>query len=180
MARPLPTPTARDGQEAPVLAPPPTWGRLVAFLAAAFAVAACEGPSGPVETVRDLERARDLWEARGPDSYVFTYELNCFCGGPGAPPARITVADGQVTGAFLPSRDEQVPEDELAAYPTVPDLFDDVEEWLARDPVSARTEFDPGLGHPVDVFVDFEERVADEELGFRTRDLVPSERLDDD
>ena len=68
-----------------------------------------------------------------------------------------------------------MPEGELAGYPTVPDLFDDVEEWLGRDPVSARTEFDPVLGYPVDVFVDFEERTADEELGFRIRDLEPVE-----
>lgn len=155
-----------------MLAPARTWGRLVAFLAAASATA-CASPSGPGEPIRDLERARQLWEARGTESYVFTYELNCFCAGPGNPPARITVTDGEVAGAFLPSRDRPVPEEELEGYPTVPTLFDAVEEWLDRDPASARTEFDPALGHPVDVFVDFEERTADEELGFRIRDLAP-------
>lgn len=147
-------------------------------LAAVLWAGACGwGPYGPGDGPDDLEEARLLWEARGPDSYVFTYELNCFCAGPGNPPARITVTDGEVTGAVLPSRDRQVPEDELAGYPTVSDLFEDVGEWLDRDPASARTEFDAELGHPVDVFVDFRPNVADEELGFRVRDLAPLERL---
>lgn len=151
----------------------------VSVLVAALLGQACGGgPFGPGDPVRELEEARRLWALRGPAEYAFTYELTCFCGGPGNPPARITVSDGEVTGAFLPSRDRQVPEDELAEYPTVPELFDDVEDWLARDPVRARTEFDPDLGHPVDVFVDFRERVADEELGFRIRDLAPLERLE--
>ena len=144
-------------------------------LAAALLVGACgEAPFGP----GDLSEARRLWEARGPTSYSFTYELNCFCAGPGIPPARITVTDGEVTGAFHPSSDRQVPEDDLTAYPTVRDLFEDVADWLSRDPASARTEFDPDLGHPVDVFVDFHERTADEELGFRVRELAPLERLE--
>lgn len=132
----------------------------------------CGGPLGPGESLEELADARRLWAARGPDAYVFTYELNCFCGGPGIPPARITVVDGRVTGVLLPATDVRVPDEELADYPTVPDLFDDVEAWLARDPVSARTLYDPTLGHPVDVFVDFEAHVIDEELGFLVRDLA--------
>lgn len=147
-------------------------------LATALIALGCGGgPSGPGDLLHDLDEARGLWEARGPESYVFTYELNCFCGGPGSPSARVSVTDGEVTGAFLPADDHQVPEAELAGYPTVPDLFDDVTDWLTRDPVSARTLFDPTLGHPVDVFVDFRADVADEELGFLVRDLAPMERL---
>lgn len=152
--------------------------RLVpAALAAALLLQGCgSGPFGIGDPLRDLAEARRLWEATGPDAYEFTYELNCFCGGPGNPPARVTVAGGRVTGAFVPAEDRQVPEDEMAGYPTIPDLFDDVEAWLERDPVSARTLFDPDFGHPVDVFVDFRADVADEELGFRVRELVPMER----
>lgn len=149
-----------------------------AALSAAALSHACGGPSGPAGELRDLEAARERWEARGPASYAFTYELNCFCGGPGSAPVRITVTEGRVTGAYVPDEDRQVPEDELADHPTVGDLFRSVSEWLERDPVSARTVFDPTLGHPLDVFVDFRSNVIDEELGFRVRDLEALQRLE--
>lgn len=150
-----------------------------AALAAALLLPGCDGgPSGPGDPLQDLEEARRLWADRGLQAYAFTYELACFCGGPGQPLARVTVTDGRVTGALVPAEDRRVPEEELAGYPTIPDLFDDVEAWLDRDPVSARTLFDPAFGHPVDVFVDFRADVADEELGFRVRELVAMERLE--
>lgn len=146
-------------------------------LAAALLLTGCEGgPSGPGDFLRDLEEAQRLWADLGLQDYVFTYELACFCAGPGQSPARVTVTDGRVTGVLVPAEDRQVPEDELAEYPTIPDLFDDVEAWLDRDPASARTLFDPTFGHPVDVFVDFRADAIDEELGFRVRDLAPMER----
>lgn len=148
-----------------------------AALAAALLLAGCDGaPAGPENTLRDLVEARQLWADGGLQTYTFTYELNCFCAGPGQPPARVTVTDGRVTGASVPAEDRRVPEEELAGYPTIPDLFDDVEAWLDRDPASARTLYDPSFGHPVDVFVDFREDAIDEELGFLVRDLVPTVR----
>lgn len=153
--------------------------RAILALPALLVTLACgSGPLEPEERLEELAEARRVWEARGPTSYAFTYELNCFCGGPGVPPARVTVTGGRVTGAFIPSEGRQVPEEDLPAYPTVEELFADVEAWLERDPAAARAEFDPSLGHPVDVFVDFEKNVADEELGFRIRDLAPLERLE--
>ena len=152
--------------------------RLPLFVAVVvFVLHGCAGsPAGPEARLQDLIEARQRWEDRGPASYGFTYELNCFCGGPGNPPARITVGDGRVTRVFLPSEDREVPDAERHRFPTVDDLFADVEGWLRRDPVSARAEFDADFGHPVDVFVDFRANTIDEELGFLVRDLTPLER----
>lgn len=148
---------------------------ILVLLAAGLLPVACDdGPSEPVHQLRELAEAREVWEDRGPASYVYTYALNCFCVGPGVPPVRITVTDGRVTDAFVPSEDRRVPPSELSTYPTVVDLFEDVSDWLGREPASARTEFHPILGYPVDVFVDFETNVADEELGFRIDALDPA------
>ncbi len=62
---------------------------------------------------------------------------------------------------------------DLAEYPTIPDLFADVEASLARKPFSVRVEYDAELGYPREFFADFVENAVDEELGFLATDLTP-------
>ena len=120
----------------------------------------------------ELEAARELWRAQDLTDYAFEYRLTCFCGGPGVPPVRIEVVDGEVTAVTL--LDGGQAPFEPGEYPTVDELFDRIEEQLARDPFRVlRLEFHPETGHPTDVFIDFHENVADEEWGFRTSEVEP-------
>lgn len=126
----------------------------------------------PRAAAPELEEARELWRSQGLDSYAYDYGLTCFCGGPGVPPVRIEVIDGEVADVRLLDGGEAPFEPE--AYPTVEDLFDRIEEQLARDPFRiVRLEFHPETGHPTDVFLDFLPNVADEEWGFRTSEVEP-------
>ena len=60
-------------------------------------------------------------------------------------------------------------------YPhSVEGLFDRLQRALDRDPVSTRIEYHPNFGFPTQVFIDYDERIADEETGFRVSLLGPS------
>jgi hypothetical protein len=118
----------------------------------------------------ELERARALWEANGPSDYVYTVERLCFCGYRG--PARVTVEDGAVVSIVYLADDEPPVELTEELFPTVDGLFDILEDAIARDAHSISATYDPEMGVPVEFFIDYQENVADEELGMRVTEAV--------
>lgn len=133
------------------------------------AVSGCSGILEEDEHDR-LRSALDLWESRGPQAYQLTFRWTCFCAG--TQPVVIRVKGDSVTDV-RPAREGNTVPLPTAEYRTVNGLFDDLREWLDRAPHESRMEFHDRFGYPTDVFVDFEENVADEELGFRISDLRP-------
>ena len=134
-----------------------------ATLALAMAASGCSDLTG---LERELEANRELWESEGPAAYVFDYGVVCYC-----PPqinraVTITVdGEGVVSATYVDSGEPVDPFDP-EDFPTVDDLFDEIESALAQDPYSLRAEYDAQLGYPTNVFIDFEENIADEEWGF--------------
>ncbi len=116
-----------------------TRGVAEAILLAASLLPGC---SNPLATERDaFEENLQKWNAAAIDAYEFDYRLNCFCGGPGVRPVHIDVRAGAVIAVSFSDGGPPEPYD-LAEYPTIPDLFADVEASLARKPFSVRVEYD--------------------------------------
>jgi hypothetical protein len=142
-------------------------------LAILLAASLPPGCSNPLATETDaFEENLQKWNAAAIDAYEFDYRLNCFCGGPGVRPVHIAVRAGAVVAVSF--ADGGPPESyDLAEYPTIPDLFADVDASLARKPFSVMVEYDGELGYPRELFADFVENAVDEELGFLATDLTP-------
>ncbi len=147
------------------------WKKATWALLAALLLPACG--SGPLGTVENLERNRELWRAQGIDSYTYDYQLSCFCGGPAIQPVTIEVRDGEVVEVTSRETGEPVDPEFLEEFPTVEDLFEEIREALRREPFRFEATYHPGLGHPQEMFVDFEEHVNDEERGFTASNLAP-------
>lgn len=142
-------------------------------LAILLAVSLPPGCSNPLATERDaFEENLQKWNAAAIGAYEFDYQLNCFCGGPGVRPVHIEVRAGAVVAVSFPDGEGPEPYD-LAEYPTIPNLFADVEASLARKPFSVMVEYDALLGYPREFFADFVENAVDEELGFSATGLAP-------
>ena len=119
---------------------------------------------GPSEETRDLREARERWEAAGLDDYTFDVRRVCFCAS--VEPIRVVVQDGEAVSHTVIATGEPVPAEERHLFPTVPGLFDFIEDAIEQRAHSIEATYDPGLGFPVQVFVDYKANVADEELGF--------------
>jgi hypothetical protein len=142
-----------------------------ATLALATVTSGCSDVTG---LERELEANRKLWESKGPASYVFDYRVVCYCPPQVTRAVTITVENGEVVGVTYVDSGEPVDLYEPGDYPTVDDLFDEIESALAQGPHWVRAEYDTPLGYPTDVFIDFEENVADEERGFVVDRFVSS------
>ena len=135
------------------------------------------GPVGPIEGTPaerspDLDAAKARWQAAGLDAYAMTLRRSCFCPVPDyTGPFEVRVRNGAV---------EQVRLNGAAVDAergmTVDALFALVEDAYERGAVEVAVEFDERLGYPTSVGIDYDLRLADEEIGYTVSDLRSAER----
>jgi hypothetical protein len=136
----------------------------LAALGALLLVGGCELVTGPGEPGR-LEEARLLWDRVGPRDYAFEFTPNCFCA-LGGQRIRVTVDDGAVIRARMISTDSPVEAYLFASIPTIPELFDIIENAFDRDAHDIDASYDGSYGYPVSVAIDYDQNAIDEEYGF--------------
>ena len=139
-----------------------------------LAVAAC-GTTGPsMGPLAELERAEAAWEQEGPSSYTYAIERLCFCAPDGRGPVRVRVEAGAVTERTYVASGDPVADPLAAAFPAVEGLFDILRSALDSGAHSVSVTYDPDLGVPLELFIDYHQQTADEELGMKvTEDVEP-------
>lgn len=131
--------------------------------------AACDSPFGLGDGDGErLEDNRARWAARGFESYDLTVQRLCFCGS--VEPVRVEVRNGQPVSVVVAGTGEPVLMP--ASFPTVPGLFDIVEDAIERDAHELHVEYDPDRGVPVRIEIDYNENTVDEEVTWVVISLV--------
>lgn len=138
----------------------------VLTLTLTLAVAGC-GILDPDGGVRgELEENRDLWESTRPAAYDMVVERLCFCTDQARGPVRVTVQGTTATERVYTGSGEPVSSDLASLFPTVIGLFDVIEDAIDRDAHELRVTYDQSTGIPVDIWIDYDEHIADEEQGY--------------
>ena len=161
--------------------------RLVPIAAVLLSLGGCPAPAevdpGPVvgppvgagpaaERSPELDAARERWMAAGLDAYAFTLRRSCFCPSPDyTGPFEVTVRGGAIDTVRL---DGATVDDERGM--TVDDLFDLLEDAYERGAVRVDADFDAELGYPTSLYVDYDQRIADEEIGYFVSELAAADR----
>jgi Family of unknown function (DUF6174) len=149
---------------------------ILASLAFALTVVpiAASQVTGPQRTVdpgiangskqRALSTARKAWKSRGVSSYTYRLSVNCFC--PPTTSVKLVVRNG------FPAK--STPRN-LRDQATVPRLFRTIQQ--AIDAKAAKLEVTYGTrGVPRAIYIDRDERIADEEIGYIVRGFAPLKR----
>ncbi len=123
----------------------------------------------------ELEAQRQVWAERGGSDYRVTVQRQCFC--PDTDPVEVTVTGGEVVQAIrspLPGGTGSAEPLDAADYEdwfTVDGLFAVVEAALEQaDDVAVR--YDPTLGHPTSIEIDWIGAAIDDEVSYRVTDLA--------
>lgn len=105
------------------------------------------------------------------EDYDFTVRAICFCPDAGQP-VRIEVRGGEVESAVWAKKGRGHAAGEPAAFPHV--TIDDIVAAI-NDPDAARVDvtWPAGQEYPSKVYIDRAENIADEEIGYTLRDVVP-------
>ncbi|MEL6615008.1 MAG: DUF6174 domain-containing protein [Bacteroidota bacterium] len=109
----------------------------------------------------DVADARANWAASGAERYTMVQTRICFCSEDWRGPFDVRVEGGAVVNVEFDGDD--VPTERALSIDALLDLLDDA---LDRNAAIVRAAFDPDLGIPVSVQIDYDVRIADEEVDY--------------
>ncbi len=143
----------------------------------ALALSGC-GTTGPGDSLAaQLALHGERWASTAPTAYVYAVRRGCFCPMEAIGPVRMEVVDGAVVSAVYVDGGAPVGSDFVDLFPTVSGLFDVLADALDRDADRIEVSWDEETGIPLELFIDYEENAADEELGFQVTEMpTPIER----
>jgi hypothetical protein len=147
--------------------------RLALGAIAALSLASCSitepGRSGDAI---DLSRNRQLWTSLRVHDYEFDYQLSCFCVSEATEQVHIVVRSDQVSTATR-TRDGLPALRQYGKWPTIADLFADVELQLGRKADRLDVSYDATYGYPKSIVVDVYLMAADDESSQSASNLRP-------
>ena len=115
----------------------------------------------------EFEVNKNKWEALDLNSYSFTLQISCFCTEETTRPKEIKVVNNQIT---LVNEIPYDPEDHWNVM-TISQLFDEIENAEREEVFMLSVEYDTDKGFPNSVYIDREEMIADEEIGYTVTNL---------
>lgn len=150
---------------------------LFSMIGLAVFLGACSSgaPSGDTALQAELRAAQKQWEQAGSDDYSYVGRWLCFCPPEYTDPVDVEVRAGEVTRVRYrdPGSLGAVPDPER--YRSVEGMFAYIQDAIEAGAASIDASYDGAYGYPVDVFIDRDERIADEEYGFRLEMLEAAE-----
>lgn len=154
---------------------PPLFFLLCSLLALSAAACGSSGSTEASDRSSSLEANRKKWEGAGIAHYQFVFNWSCFCITDYVRPVRITVRGGKIEQITYADDGQAVPADRYEDYRTIDQLFDFLDEPRARSAARLDAEYNPKYGYPLNAYVDYDERMADEEKGFLITefDVIP-------
>ena len=109
-----------------------------------------------------LNQNRALWKEAHLSTYTYIYQVMCFC----PPEEDILVKvlyDNVVDASYSPSNNPVMPE-RLDDLMTVEELFQVIQKAIDDEVAQLEVTYNAKLGYPERIYIDIDERMADEEV----------------
>ena len=120
----------------------------------------------------ELNAQREKWAAQRIEDYQLTLSRSCFCAPEGAGLVVLTVLEGEPVQWLYFLSGDPLESEWQAVFPTVDGLFDFIADAIDRGAEDLSITYDPDLGLPVDVRVDYRLAMADEEIAYQVEKIV--------
>jgi len=116
-----------------------------------------------VEPLDDVSANLNLWNENKIENYSYSFKRVCFCPLEYVGPHQVVVQNGKVVTV------NGVPYNAAERYgsiPTIPELLQIIKTNVDKNPYKKTLNFNPTYGYPANVFFDFSQQMADEEIGY--------------
>ena len=138
--------------------------------AAAALVLGCDSATSPDDD--ELAAARLRWTMRGPESYSVTISRSCECTPEMTGPVVVTVRNGVVQSRVYTSTGAAVAAGSIELFPSVEGLFRLIEDAIDQRAARLVVQYDPTLGHPIVISIDWASDTVDDEVTYQVRELL--------
>jgi len=98
----------------------------------------------------------------------------CFCPTEMTDAIRLTVAAGQITDAVYVDSQQAVAPVYRQNLLTIDGLFDKIQNALDRNAEQLDVTYDPVMGYPTSIAIDYRKQTSDDEISYTVKDLVPA------
>ncbi|MBD2692239.1 DUF6174 domain-containing protein [Anabaena catenula] len=114
--------------------------------------------------VKKLRINKKLWNRQNVSKYSYQLTRSCFCTKEARGPVIIEVNNGMTTSVISVETGNPVDPELFKQYDTIPKLFSVVKDAIARKADSLTVKYNPKLGYPTQINIDYSAQMADEEL----------------
>ncbi|MEH2158912.1 DUF6174 domain-containing protein [Nostoc sp.] len=114
--------------------------------------------------LRQLNFNRRLWNQANISNYRITVSNSCFCIPDARGPVVIEVRNGQTTSITSVATGQPVNPQLFQQYKTIPKLFNVIQDGINRKASSLDVRYEPKLGYPTQINIDYNSQIADEEI----------------
>ncbi|HJU73950.1 MAG TPA: DUF6174 domain-containing protein [Gemmatimonadaceae bacterium] len=120
----------------------------------------------------ELEAARRRWADSGPTSYAITISRSCECTPEMTGPVVVSVRNRVVESRTYTRTGTAVASGSIELFPSVEGLFRLIADAIAQRAASLVVRYDPTLGHPIVISIDWDADTVDDEVAYQVRELV--------
>ena len=156
---------------------------IIAGLLMIAAIACGSSPASPAPTKTpremlenaqaELDRHRTRWEANRSGDYTFEYRPVCFCVREFVQPVQVKVRNGVVESVTYIESGESAATNGFPLYDTIDGLLDMIQDAIDRKAARLTVSYDPEIGYPTSVSIDYALNIADEEFSFTATSYEP-------
>jgi len=119
------------------------------------------------DPLTDFELNKNNWESLNINSYTYSFQVSCYCPDEITSPKEVKVIDGEIVIVNNTPYNAELHWGVLS----ITQLFYVIEEAKINKAWVIKAEYHKEKGHPVSVYIDQEEMIADEEIGYYVSDL---------
>ncbi len=131
------------------------------------------------QPLSELDTNISRWQANKLSNYQFYFRWICFCPPDYISPVTITVENGAISNVIYNETQILVQVDKMSRYKTIDDLFSFIQDAYDQNAHQISIHYDPHRGYPMKGSVDYVEMIADEEKGFKIKNLIELESDED-
>lgn len=142
--------------------------RITVFSVVVMAIAVLTACSGWAQQVQsgtgDLQSHRQQWRHAALQDYDVSYQRQCFCLPELQRPILVEVRGGKIRNAVYAEDNGRLAPEIDYDLKTVDDWFALIDTASKLSVAQLRVRYDEVLGYPTSIFIDYHERMADDEI----------------
>ena len=121
------------------------------------------------ETISSFEANKEKWENASILDYSFVFQVSCYCAEEYTSPKAVSVRDGNIVTVNDLAYSEEI----HRGIFSINDLFKEIEKASNQKVAVLETTYDSFYGFPAKLYIDRDERIADEEIGYSISNFKP-------